>query len=160
VVDVCVPTPLHAKVVTAALAAGKHVLCEKPLARTLAETQAIARIARTATSFLMPAMCMRFWPEWAWLKQAVSKNRYGRVLSASFLRQGTIPPGWYRDGELSGGALLDLHVHDTDFVCHLFGRPKSVSSQGCRGRNGRTDHVMTQYQYDDIPIVIAEGGWA
>ena len=159
-VDVCVPTPYHVEVVEAALSAGKYVLCEKPLARTLRDAQVIARAAESAKTFLMPAMCMRFWPEWAWLKAAISDNRYGRVLGASFLRQGTAPPGWYRNGEMSGGALLDLHIHDTDFVCFLFGKPKGVSSRGYRAGTGQIDHVSTQYFYDGVPLVVADGGWS
>lgn len=157
-VDVCVPTPQHPEIVKAALAAGKHVLCEKPLARNLESAQEIARAAAEVPAFLMPAMCMRFWPEWAWLKEAIADQRFGKVLGASFLRQGTLPPGWYRNGEMSGGALLDLHIHDTDFVSYLFGTPKAVSSRGYRSRSGEIDYVSTQYLYDNVPLVIAEGG--
>lgn len=159
-IDVCVPTPVHAPVVLDALRAGKHVLCEKPLARTLAEINAIVEATAGARSFLMPAMCMRFWPQWSWLKEAVADRRYGRVLGASFLRQATTPAGWYRDGKQSGGALLDLHVHDTDFVCHLFGKPKAVMSRGYALQTDAIDHVATHYVYDDIPLVSAEGSWA
>ena len=160
VVDICVPTPFHLEIVEAALAAGKHVLCEKPMARTSADADAMVRAAAKAKTFMMPAMCMRFWPEWAWLKDAIASGRYGRVLGASFLRQGTMPPGWYRNGEISGGALLDLHIHDTDFVCHLFGKPKAVSSRGYKSLSGQPDHLSTQYFYDDVPLVVADGGWA
>lgn len=159
VVDICIPTPYHAEIAVAALAAGKHVLCEKPLARTLKQAETIADAARNASAFFMPAMCMRFWPAWAWLKTVIVDGRYGRVRGASFLRQGASPPGWYRNGEISGGALLDLHVHDTDFVCYLFGLPTAVSSRGYRGQSGSLDHVNTQYFYDDVPFVVADGGW-
>jgi predicted dehydrogenase len=159
-VDVCVPTPQHPEIVMAALAAGKHVLCEKPLTRTLVEAQAIADAAKNAKSYLMPAMCMRFWPQWAWLKEAISSGRYGHVRGATFLRQGATPVGWYRNGEISGGALLDLHIHDTDFICGLFGQPKAVTSRGYRAQTGAYDHVSTQYHYDDIPLVVADGGWS
>ena len=160
IVDVCVPTPLHAEFAQGALAAGKHVMCEKPLARTSEQAQAIANAAARAKGFFMPAMCIRFWPEWAWLKQAIADRRYGRVLSASFLRQATVPPNWYQDGKASGGAVLDLHIHDTDFVCHLFGKPKAVSSRGYIGVTGCVDHINTHYHYDDVPYVVAEGGWS
>ena len=159
-VDVCIPTPYHAEVVIAALLAGKHVLCEKPLAGWVRDAQAISRAAAGAKTFLMPAMCMRFWPEWAWLKEVISDNRFGRVFGAIFLRQGNVPPGWYRDGEMSGGAILDLHIHDTDFVCYLFGKPKAVSSRGYRAQTGQFDHVSTQYIYDSVPLVVADGGWS
>src|SRR5205085_7047748 len=107
VVDVCLPTPAHVEVVTAALAAGKHVLCEKPLARTSADARKIAAAAASARGFFMPAMVMRFWPEWEWLKRAVAEGHYGRVRSATFRRMGETPKGWYQDGKLSGGGLFD-----------------------------------------------------
>jgi predicted dehydrogenase len=160
VVDICVPTPYIPEVAIAALAAGKHVLCEKPLAGTLSAAQAISDAAKRSDKYLMPAMCMRFWPEWAWLKAAVAERRYGGVRGATFLRQGAVPPGWYRNGEMSGGALLDLHIHDTDFVCYLFGEPKAVSSRGYRAHTGHYDHVSSQYHFDDVPLVIADGGWS
>jgi predicted dehydrogenase len=159
-VDICVPTPDHSKIALAALAARKHVLCEKPMARTAADAASLAVAADESQGFLMPAMCIRFWPEWSWLKNVVDDRRYGGVLSATFLRQGSSPPGWYRDGDSSGGAILDLHVHDADFICHLFGLPKSVSSRGYRAKTGKYDHVSTQYFYDDVPLVVADGGWS
>ena len=161
VIDICLPTPAHVEVVTAALRTGKHVLCEKPLARTSADARKIADVASNAAGLFMPAMCMRFWPEWEWLKTAVDDGRYGRVLSATFRRVGSTPQGWFRNGQLSGGALLDLHVHDTDFVYHVFGRPQRVSSTGHVGKSGEIDHVVTQYLYDNGPAsVTAEGSWA
>lgn len=161
IIDICLPTPAHVEMATAALATGKHVLCEKPLARSSADARTIATAAASARGLFMPAMCMRFWPEWEWLKQAVDDGRYGRVLSAAFRRVGSTPAGWFRNGQLSGGAILDLHVHDTDFVYHLFGRPTSVYSTGHVGRSGEIDHVVTQYRYESGPAsVSAEGSWS
>ena len=161
VIDVCLPTPAHVDVVTAALRTGKHVLCEKPLARSSTDARKIADAAAKAGGLFMPAMCMRFWPEWEWLKTAVDDGRYGKVLSAIFRRVGSTPAGWFRNGQLSGGALLDLHVHDTDFVYHVFGRPGRVSSTGHVGKSGEIDHVVTQYLYDNGPAsVTAEGSWS
>jgi predicted dehydrogenase len=161
VIDICLPTPTHVEIATAALATGKHVICEKPMARTSADARAIADAAARATGFFMPAMCMRFWPEWEWIKRAVAEGHYGRVLSATFRRVGSYPVGWFMNGALSGGAILDLHVHDTDFVYHLFGKPGGVFSRGYRAASGEVDHVVTQYLYDgaDAPMVVAEGGW-
>src|ERR1043166_2063880 len=73
-VDLCTPTPLHPDQAIAALKAGKHVLCEKPLARTSAQARDIVKVARTAKGFLMPAMCMRFWPGWSLLKKVVDEK--------------------------------------------------------------------------------------
>lgn len=161
IVDICLPTPAHVEIATMALEAGKHVLCEKPLARSSAEARAIAAAAASAKGFFMPAMCIRFWPEWEWLKRAVAEEHYGKVKSAVFRRLGTIPGGWFRNGKLSGGGILDLHVHDTDFVYHLFGKPTGVFSRGYVGPSGEVDHVLTQYLFGDDParLVSAEGSW-
>ncbi len=159
IVDICLPTPAHVDLVPQALAAGKHVLCEKPMARTIDQARTIAAAAASATGFFMPAMCMRFWPEWEWLKDAVVDERYGRVRSATFRRLSTLPQGWFRNGELSGGALLDLHVHDTDFVYHVFGKPRAVFSRGYRKATSEIDHISTQYLYGDDRVIAAEGSW-
>ncbi|MCC6271370.1 MAG: Gfo/Idh/MocA family oxidoreductase [Microbacteriaceae bacterium] len=161
-VDLCVPTPLHAPQAVAALQSGKHVLCEKPLARTSAIAREIVNAAKSAKGFFMPAMCMRFWPGWAGLKQLAEQNTYGKILTARF-RRVSAPPGWSRDsyfkGGDSGGALLDLHIHDTDFVQFLFGRPQSVFSTGLSRFSGAIDHVVTQYKVASGATVYAEGSW-
>jgi predicted dehydrogenase len=159
VVDVCVPTPFHADLAIAALEAGKHVLCEKPLARTAADARRIAAAAAASPGMFMPGMCIRFWPQYKWLKDAVESNAYGRVLSATFRRVASMPPGWFSNAEMSGGAALDLHLHDTDFVQFLLGMPRAVASCGYSKTTEGVDHIVTRYFYDDTPIVVAEGGW-
>jgi predicted dehydrogenase len=161
-VDLCVPTPLHAPQAIAALKSGKHVICEKPLARTSTIARDIVKAARSAKGCFMPAMCMRFWPGWAWLKDLVANKTYGKVLTARF-RRVSAPPGWsrasYFKGGDSGGALLDLHIHDTDFVQFVFGRPQSVFSSGLSRFSGAIDHVVTQYKVRGGATVYAEGSW-
>jgi len=161
-VDLCVPTPLHPAQAIAALKAGKHVLCEKPLALNSAEARKIVRAAQSAAGFFMPAMCMRFWPGWSWLKQVVDEKPYGQIQAARFRRMSPMP-GWskatYGSGIQTGGALFDLHVHDTDFVQFLFGQPASVFSSGVTRDGNSVDHVVTQYNYRGGPAVYAEGSW-
>ena len=161
-IDICVPTLVHPRLAIAALQAGKHVICEKPLARTAAAAREIEAAAAVATGFFMPAMCIRFWPEYAWLKQAIDGQAYGRVLAARF-RRVSEPPAWGRehffDGAKSGGAILDLHIHDADFVQYCFGRPQAVYAQGFSQYSGEIDHVVAQYQVACGAVVSAEGGW-
>jgi len=161
-IDLCVPTMAHPKLAIAALQAGKHVICEKPLARNSTAAREIAQAAARAKGFFMPAMCLRFWPEWAWVKQAIEQKTYGRVLAARF-RRVSEPPAWGREsyfqGEKSGGALLDLHIHDTDFVQFCFGRPLGVFSSGFTFYSGAIDHVVTLYQVKGGATVSAEGSW-
>ncbi|MCI0747599.1 MAG: Gfo/Idh/MocA family oxidoreductase [Verrucomicrobia subdivision 3 bacterium] len=162
-IDICAPTVAHRDLAIAALKAGKHVLCEKPLARASTTARQIAAAAETAKGFFMPAMCMRFWPGWAWLKEAIDSARYGRVLAARFRRVAE-PPAWgqknFFNGAESGGGLFDLHIHDTDFVQFCFGRPKSVFSTGYKKFSGAIDHVVTQYEVGSGATVHAEGSWA
>jgi predicted dehydrogenase len=162
-VDLCTPTPLHAEQAIAALKAGKNVLCEKPLARTSASAREILKVAESSPGFLMPAMCMRFWPGWRWLKQTVQQGAYGNVLAARFRRVSERPTwsqqGTYSGGMDLGGALFDLHIHDADFVQFLCGRPKGVFSTGVKDAAGTIDHVVTQYIYPGGPAVYAEGSW-
>jgi predicted dehydrogenase len=159
-VDVCTATPLHAEICVAALRAGKHVVCEKPMARTQADADAIVAAAEVSDKFFMVAQCMRFWPEWAYLKQAYDDGRFGKLRGINFRRTTACLSGWFRDGKISGGAILDLHVHDVDFIYWLLGKPKAVMSRGYPGFTGEIDHVVTQYFYDNVPLVTAEGGWA
>jgi len=99
---------------------------------------------------------MRFWPGWDWLKERVGDGSLGKVKSAVFQRLGTRPKwsSFYADDARSGGALVDLHIHDADFVRWLFGDPAEVSS------TGSLDHVTTLYRYEGGPEhVVAEGAW-
>jgi len=162
-VDITSPTMTHPELAIAALSAGKHVVVEKPLARTSAAAQKIVRAAQNASTFVMPAMCLRFWPEWAYLKKLVAEETYGRTLAVRFRRVAE-PPAWgakhFPQGAMSGGALLDLHIHDVDFVQHLFGMPEKVVSTGYTKFSGAIDHVVTQYTVKGGAIVHAEGSWA
>lgn len=159
-VDLCLPTPLHHTAGLAAIAAGKHVLIEKPLARNSAQARELAQAARQAGVVLMPGHCMRFWPGWSWLKAVVDETRYGALRSARFARYGARPDGaFYADADACGGAHLDLHLHDSDFVLHLFGPPRWVHSFGQPAPDGANNQTLTRYQYDDDRLIVAEGGW-
>ena len=165
-VDICLPTYVHAEYVIKALSAGKHVLCEKPLTVDMKDADRIVKAVKKAKGFMMPAHCMRFWPEWTWLKDAVVSKRYGAVQSAIFRRFASTPTwtasNWVLQPELSGSALFDLHIHDTDFVRYVFGNPKAVFSAGNGGKATRNgiDHVITTYLYKDPRLLVnAEGGW-
>ncbi|MCE9590330.1 MAG: Gfo/Idh/MocA family oxidoreductase [Planctomycetes bacterium] len=161
VVDICLPTPLHMKYALAALKAGKHVLLEKPMARTAKDAAKLAKAAKTSKKNVMVAMCMRFWPGWTWLKEAVDNKTYGKVRAAHFRRVANHPGGpFYSDGDQSGGAILDLHIHDTDFIQHVFGVPSSVRSWGYSKETNKIDHVVTHYEYArGGPMIFAEGCW-
>jgi predicted dehydrogenase len=129
---------------------------EKPVALASRDVRTLADAARRSGRLCMPAMCMRFWPGWAWLKERIAAGDLGPVRSATFQRLGS-PPDWatgfYADVARSGGALVDLHIHDADFVRWCFGPPSEVVSAGGPA------HVTTIYRYPGGPgHVVAEGG--
>lgn len=157
VVSVCTHTDTHVDIAIESLRAGKHVLVEKPIAIDPAQVQRLADEASKHDLVCMPAMCMRYWPAWVKLHELIQSRRYGRVRSAEFHRMGS-RPGWaeefYADEARSGGALYDLHIHDTDFIVHCFGLPDSVSTSG----DGL--HLSTIYHYHEGPVhVLAQGAW-
>lgn len=160
-IDICLPTDLHARFSCEVLAAGHHLMIEKPLARTSADAEKILAAAEQAKGITFVGHCMRFWPGWTWLRESIQDGRYGKTLGAKFHRLVNHPGGpFYSDGARSGGAALDLHIHDTDFVQFCFGMPKAVTSFGYSKITSEPDHLITHYQYDDVPMVIAEGSWA
>lgn len=163
VVAITLPTSLHADVTVAALAAGKHVICEKPMALNLADCDRMLRAARRANRTLMIAHCIRFWPQYEAIKALVDQGAIGAVRFAKLARLAS-PPGyskgnWLMDSARSGGALLDLHVHDVDFAQHLLGVPNTIEARGSSGVSGGIDHVVATYGYSDGRYALIEGGW-
>jgi len=162
-VSITLPTYLHADHSIKALSAGINVLCEKPMALSIADCERMIAAAKQSGKLLQIGHCVRFWPEYAKAKQIVDSGEYGRVVAATFQRLGAAPTwsedNWFLDEKRSGGMVLDLHIHDTDFVQYLFGMPRAVCSFGVKAPGGGLIHIVTQYLYDDSKVVTAEGSW-
>ena len=157
------PTFLHASQTIEALNAGVHVFCEKPMALNSGDCREMAEVAKQSGKTLQIGHCIRFWPEYVQAKEIIDSQKYGKVLAATFLRL-SLTPTWswdncFLDGKRSGGAMLDLHIHDTDYVQYVFGMPKEVFSRGVIGPSGEFDHTVTQYFYGNDCVITAEGGW-
>ncbi len=156
-IDVCLPTPLHLPVAVAALKAGKHVLCEKPMAASTTDCQAMLKAAAENDRQLMIAHVLRFWPEYQKLREFVQGGNYGVVRSATFVRKCGIPD-WSRwltnEGE-SGGAILDLLIHDIDQMLMLFGVPERVAAKSMGG----PDTVSAVFIYPSNIEIRVQGGW-
>jgi predicted dehydrogenase len=164
VVDITVPTALHRDLAIQALRAGVHVVCEKPMALTTRDCDAMLAAAEKAKGILMVAQCARFSPENAFLRGLVASGRYGRVVAADFTRFCAPPEwgagkSWFLDESKSGGALIDTHVHDADLVCSLFGLPAAVTSRRHVRPDGLTDHAATVFDYPNA-VVTAAVSWA
>ena len=161
-VDVCLPTFLHAEATIQSLEAGYPVICEKPMALSKPEALRMAKVARDVGKTLSVGQCLRFWPEYAEVKRLLTEKTYGELRHASLERY-SVPPtwsqgNWMMDPEKSGLALIDLHIHDVDFILYLLGRPQTIQAQGIVGESGGFRQVNVLFQYPNS-IVMASGGW-
>lgn len=162
VVDICLPTDLHADFAVRALQMGKHVVCEKPMAISLAEADRMIEAARKSGRRLMIAHCIRFWPEYVELRRLVESGELGPLLSLSLTRYSPFPSwgsdNWLADERRAGGAALDLHIHDTDFAAYLMGRaPDETTTFGNRNATG-VSHASTLMRFGET-VVHTEGSW-
>ena len=155
-VDICLPNDLHCEFALKAFQAGKHVFCEKPIALSLDEADAMIDAARRADRFLMIGHVLRFWPEYLKAKQAIDAGQVGKSLAVSARRMVSLlagtqgDRGWRHDVQRSGGAVLDMQVHDLDAFCWFFGdRPTAVFSRGLRSSDGALSHVFTHLEFPD-----------
>ena len=161
-IDICLPCHLHAEYAIRAMKDGFHVLSEKPMARTLAQVDEMLGVSKKTGRKLMIAQCLRFESTFNALKDAYDSRKYGKLLRMD-LRRCSGPAGnktsWYRDVKCSGGALLDLHLHDTDFVNYVLGTPDAVQTFGVSRVSGGIDDLMSTYFFKDGPIVNSEASW-
>jgi 1,5-anhydro-D-fructose reductase (1,5-anhydro-D-mannitol-forming) len=162
-VSITLPTFMHRDFTVGSLDAGAHVLCEKPMAMSVEHCKDMIEAAKTNKRILQIGHCIRFWPEYAKAKQIVDSKKYGDVLAASFRRVSAVPEwswkNWLIHAKQSGGAILDLHIHDADYIQYMFGLPSSVRSEAVVGPSGGFDYVTTQYIYKNHRVVSAEGGF-
>lgn len=158
IVDITLPTPLHPAMAISALKAGCHVLCEKPMALDLKSCDRMLAAAKKYGRRLLVAHCVRFFPEYAFLRKLVRGGKYGKVVAADFTRFMSAPKwsakgsSWLLDESKSGGLYLDAHVHDSDFIVSLFGKPDSVLSRCRRSKRGYVDHIATFYDYPGMIV--------
>jgi predicted dehydrogenase len=151
-VDVCLPTPLHRPVAERALAAGRHVLLEKPIALTLEDADALGAAAAASGRVLMVGHVLRFMPEVAELRRVLASGELGRPLSASAIRLSAPPDwnDWMLEPERSGGTLVDLAIHDLDVLGALLGPARRVQARASAG--GR--HVIALVEHEHGEAVV------
>jgi len=151
VIDITLPTPLHPEFAVRAFEAGKHVILEKPLALSLAEADSVIEAARRSGKFLMVAHVIRFWPEYMAMLETIQSGRIGKPRLATAYRLSNMPQwaDWFRDPQQFGGAVLDLQIHDLDFMNLIFGQPLKVRATGLQDETGGWNHVITQLEYPE-----------
>lgn len=161
IIDVCLPTFLHAKYAMAAMEKVRYVFVEKPVALTAQEGDALIAKAKETGAQVQVGQVIRFWDEYVALRGLVESGKYGKVVNANFRRISPRPTwgweNWLLDHKLSGGAGQDLHVHDVDYVLSLFGEPCCFHT--VKNKIGeQNSYVNTIMEYPDF-VVGVEGTW-
>lgn len=164
--DCCLPTDLHDEFGIQALEAGKHVVMEKPMARTTSQCQALMEAAEKAGRMLMPAQVVRFFPEFAATHRAVKAGKVGEPAVIRTRRGGPAPRGsedWFMDPSRSGGLILDLAIHDLDWIRWTFGPAKSVMTQTATRSHGQLsvpgDSALITLELESGAIAHVEATW-
>lgn len=155
-VDICLPTPLHEPVMIAAAQAGKHILCEKPIALTLAAVDRMEESVRTAGVMAMIGQVIRFWPQYMATRSLLEDKQIERPHHVHAYRLVGAPSdtGWFSDPAQSGGALIDLQIHDLDYLYALFGMPIRVYASGTRLPSGAWNHVGTTLSFANTTATV------
>lgn len=163
-VIIATPTDTHASVAIAAMQAGKHVFVEKPLARTLADATAIIEAAHRYQRHLMTGHVVRYFADYAQAHHIVTSGGIGQPGVARTTRCGAFPGGgrqWYADLPRSGGVLLDLLVHDYDWLRWTFGPADRIYARGLLNAGiDRKDAAMSIVHFASGVIAYAEASWA
>ena len=161
-VDITLPTPLHAPVTVAAFAAGKDVFCEKPMAFDLEGCQQMQEAKDASGKQLMIGHCLRYWTAYVKAKEIIDSGKYGKVLYARFHRISATPlwswNNWLATGSQSGGCVLDMHIHDADTALWWFGEPQSIHADGVI-IDDMPASVEATWRYDNGPVVHFHGAW-
>ena len=160
-IDVCLPTPHHRAATEAALAAGKHVMLEKPVALTLEDADALVDLATRTDRVFMIAHVLRFWPEYVEIARQVASGELGRPRSGFASRRQPFP-AWsalFSRADLTGGAVIDMMIHDFDALNWVLGAPLAVSARGERNpRSGGFDQIQALIDYGDGVSALVDGG--
>jgi predicted dehydrogenase len=163
-VDVCMPTPLHKEFVVKAAEAGKHVFCEKPLALSIEDGEAMIEACRKAGVKFMVGHVLRYFHEYVAIKRQIDAGAIGRPAVIRASRCASQPVGWqdwYKKREMSGGVCLDLIIHDFDFLRWCFGDVERVFAKGAMyDRDVPVDYALVTLRFKSGVIAHVEGSWA
>ena len=162
-VVIATPTDTHAALAIAAMQAGKHVLVEKPLARTVDEAALMVAVAEQTGTKLLCGQVVRYFAEYATAHELITSGAIGNVGVARTARAGAHPPAtsWYADTPRSGGVALDLLIYDVDWLLWTFGPVARLYARGLTARHisGR-DGVLAVLRFANGVIAHVEANWS
>ncbi|MBF6594591.1 MAG: Gfo/Idh/MocA family oxidoreductase [Thermaceae bacterium] len=164
-IDICVPTFLHKEMVLQAAAAGKHVVCEKPIALSVEDGLEMIEACQQAGVRLFVAMVVRFFPQYRLSRELIAKGQIGtlgvmRLKRVAYVPRLELSDNWYLDERRSGGMLVDLMIHDFDYARWLGGEVERVFARLNKATDGPGQYAQAVLRFKDGPMALIEGGWA
>lgn len=157
-VDICVPTFLHEEFILLALKHNKHVICEKPLSINIDFVENIIDKFENNNRYLMTAQVLRFWTEYLKIKEWIEEGVFGNIKLVSAIRLTQHPKSeWFYNPKKSGGGIFELHIHDIDFLCYLFGDVKEVYANGSKDENESWDFINSSIKFKNGISASAQG---
>lgn len=160
ILDICLPTYLHAEVAIKAMNMGINVVTEKPISLKKEDVARVYEAAEKNNVKFMVAQVLRFWPEYELLKEIYDSKRYGKLLSGTMTRLGCYPrwswDGWMMDEKRSGLVPFDLHIHDLDYMVYAFGKP--TVAHKFRSKLPDQDFMSITYNFGDF-FINTEASW-
>ncbi|MEO7719776.1 MAG: Gfo/Idh/MocA family oxidoreductase [Capsulimonas sp.] len=168
IVDICTPTPFHREYVEKAAAAGKAIFVEKPLSRSIEDCDAMLAAVEKAGVPAMSGHVLRYFPEFAAAKRAVDAGTVGKPITIRTARMAGFPdlggrPNWYADPAQSGGLVLDMILHDFDWLRWTFGPVTRVFAKGLYGQEeyfGDLDYALVTLRFASGAVGHVTGSWA
>ena len=166
VLDICAPTHLHRSMTQAAAFAGKHVICEKPIALTLEDASAMIEVCSSHNVRLFIAQVVRFFPQYRAAQEILNSRQLGNLGVLRLKRMGyqpkSIAENWFLDETKSGGMVMDLMVHDFDYARWLGGEVTRVYARSARATSPKSisDYALVTLGFASGAIAQIEGGWA
>ncbi|WP_288519359.1 Gfo/Idh/MocA family oxidoreductase [uncultured Brachyspira sp.] len=158
IVDICAPTYLHEELILLALKYNKHIICEKPLSINLNSVDNIISKLKSSDRYLMVAQVLRFWTEYVRIKEWFEDGVFGDIKLVSAMRLAQHPKSeWFYNPQKSGGGIFELHIHDIDFLCYLFGDVKEVYANGSKDENESWDFINSSIKFKNGISASAQG---
>ena len=156
-VDICTPTTTHLPIIRLCAEKRVHCLCEKPVSLSIEDAREIGKID-SADCRIMVAQVLRFWPEYEYALDVAQSKKYGDIISIDCKRFCSPPDwnDWMTLPDKGGGAVIDLQIHDLDFIMDVLGPPRAINSKGSLF-NGAYNTVYNSLDYGSGISVCSEG---
>ena len=158
IVDICTPTFLHEYAVKLAVKYKKHIMCEKPFTLSYETALELSEHIEDSGVKAMVLQVIRFWPEYACIRDMINNNALGNVNHIYMSRHSVHPSwsNWHTDPLKSGGGLYDLHIHDIDFLYQVFGSVKSVYAVGHKSITACYNTITTSLTFENEVVAIVD----